>query len=109
MRHEIPKNKRHPTNYYSVGKELVFLSKKQISSELKLQIVLEVLREDRLITDIAAEHGIHRSVVHRWKDQLLEGADKVFSQSKSEKQALQEKRQQEEAIESLYAQVGRLT
>ncbi len=93
MRHEIPRNKRHATNYDSVRKELIFLSKKQISSELKLQIVLEVLRENRLITDVAREHGIHRSVVHSLQDPLLKGTGKAFSQSKSEKQALQEERQ----------------
>lgn len=85
------------------------MPKKQRSPEQKLQIVLEALKEERHIGEIASEYGVHASVIHRWKKELLEGADKVFATSKSAKAAAQEKRQQEETIENLYAQVGRLT
>lgn len=85
------------------------MQKKQWSPEQKLQIVLEALKEERHIGEIASEHGVHVSVIHRWKKELSEGADKVFATSKSVKVAAQEKRKQEETIENLYAQVGRLT
>ncbi len=73
-----------------------------------MQIVLEALKE-RHIGEISSEYGVHVSVVHRWKKELLEGANKVFDTSKSAKVAAQEKRKQEETIDNLYAQVGRLT
>ena len=85
------------------------MPKKQYSPEQKLQIVLEVLKEERLITEIAADYGIHHSVIHRWRKELLGSAEKVFNSSKSAKEAAKEKQQQEEKIESLYSQVGRLT
>ena len=85
------------------------MPKKQYSPEEKLKIVLEALKEERLITDIASEYGIHPSVIHRWKKELLESAEKVFAASKTTKAAAKEKQQQEEEIENLYSQVGRLT
>jgi transposase-like protein len=85
------------------------MPKKQWSPEEKLQIVLEALKEDRLISDIASEYGVHHSAIHRWKNELLDGADKVFNTSKQAKEVAKEKQQQEKIIENLYAQVGRLT
>ena len=85
------------------------MAKKQISPEVKLKIVLEVLKEERHVNDIASEYGVHPSAVHRWKAELLGSADKVFTPQKTAKVAAQEKRQQDETVERLYAQVGRLT
>lgn len=85
------------------------MPRKQISPEQKLQIVLETLKEERHIADIASEYGVHYSAIHRWKKELLDGADKIFVTSKNAKAVAKEKRQQEETIENLYAQVGRLT
>jgi transposase-like protein len=85
------------------------MPKNQYSPEEKLKIVIEALKEERLITDIASGYGIHPSVIHRWKRELLESADRVFAISKSERDAAKEKQQQEEEIGNLYSQIGRLT
>jgi len=85
------------------------MQKKQWSPEQKLQIVLEALKEERHIADIASEYGVHHSAIHRWKKELLDSSDKVFNTSKQAKVASMEKQQQEETIENLYSQVGRLT
>ncbi len=49
------------------------------------------------------------AAIHLWKKELLDGADKVYTISKNAKATAKEKKQQEETIENLYAQVGRLT
>lgn len=67
------------------------MPKKQWSPEQKLQIVLEALREERHISDIASEYGVHHSAIHRWKKELLDGADKVFNTSKQAKVVAMEK------------------
>ena len=85
------------------------MPRKQYSPDQKLKIVLEALKEERLMSDIASEYGVHPNVIHRWKKELLEGADKIFNISKDSKAADKEKKQQEETIENLYTQVGRLT
>ena len=85
------------------------MPKNQYSSEEKLKIVIEALKEERLIKDIASDYGIQPSVIHRWKKELVENADQVFAASKSAKAAAKEKQEQEIEIENLYNQVGRLT
>jgi len=42
------------------------MPKNQYSLEEKLKIVIEALKEERLITDIASEYGVHHSVIHRF-------------------------------------------
>jgi len=71
------------------------MPKKQFSPEQKLQIVLEAPKEERHIGDIASEYGVHYSAIHRWKKELLDGADKVFAASKNAKAAAEDKKQQE--------------
>jgi len=63
------------------------MPKNQYSPEEKLKIVLEALKEERLITDIALEYGLHPSVIHRWKKELLESAGRVFASLKNAKDA----------------------
>ncbi|HHT71898.1 MAG TPA: transposase, partial [Firmicutes bacterium] len=41
--------------------------RKRYSPQEKLQIVIEALKEESLIADIASKYGIHVSVIHRWK------------------------------------------
>lgn len=85
------------------------MPRKQYTPEQKLQIVLEAIKEERHISEIASEYGVHHSAIHRWKKELLESADKVFSTTKQAKDANKEKQQQQETIDNLYNQVGRLT
>ncbi len=56
------------------------MQKKQWSPEQKLQIVLEALKEERHIGEIASEYGVHVSVIHRWKKELLEGAESILEE-----------------------------
>ena len=85
------------------------MAKKTISPQTKLKIVLEVLKEERHVSEIAAEYEVHVSAIHRWKQELLEGADKVYASTKADKKAAQAKREQDGEIENLYAQIDRLT
>ncbi len=85
------------------------MPKKQWTPEQKMKIVLEALKEEHHIGEIASDYGVHVSVVHRWKKELLEGAENVFAPTKTAKAAAKEKQQQEETINNLYSQVGRLT
>ena len=85
------------------------MPRKHYSPEEKLKIVLESIKEERMITEIASDYGLHSSVIHRWKRELMGSADKIFASSKSEKAIAKEKQKKEEEIENLYSQVGRLT
>ena len=85
------------------------MAKKVTTPEAKLKIVLEALKEERHIGEIASEHGIHTITIRRWIEELIASADKVYASTKADKQAAQDKLKQEQQIDNLYAEIGRLT
>jgi len=75
----------------------------QYSPEEKLKIVIEVLKEERLIADIASEYELTPSVIQRWAKELLESAEKVFNASNNVKDVAKEELQQQVEIENEYS------
>jgi putative transposase len=81
--------------------------RKRYTAKQKAQIVLEILKEEKTITQIASEYGIHPNQLHRWKKQALEGFPKVFeNDTKAERHKDAEHERQ---LKELYAEIGRLT
>ena len=62
------------------------MARKKYSVEFKTKIVLEILREEKQLGEIASEHNISPNQLRNWKKEFLENADKVFSTSKHEKE-----------------------
>jgi transposase-like protein len=81
--------------------------RKHYSAQLKAQIVQEILKEDKTIGQIASEHGIHPTMLHRWKAQALAGLPRLFNPD--DKAARKAVAQHEEQVHELYAEIGRLT
>ncbi|MHB0885805.1 MAG: transposase, partial [Bacillota bacterium] len=53
--------------------------RKKHSPELKAQIVLEMLREEKTITELASQYGLHPNQLHRWRNQALANLPQVFA------------------------------
>jgi len=81
--------------------------KKRYTAQQKAQIVLEMLKEERPITQIASEYGIHPNQLYKWKTQALEGLPKLFEDERKTEKALKATHEQE--LQELYAEIGRLT
>lgn len=80
---------------------------KRISANLKAQIVLEALREDKSIAQIASENHIHPNQIHKWKKQALENFAQLFEE---DRQGLRAKEAEHERQRTeLYAEIGRLS
>ena len=80
--------------------------RKKYSAKQKAQIVLEILREERSIAQIASEHGIHPNQLYRWKAQVLEGLPDLFNENHKGEKNL--KAAHERKLQELYAEIGRL-
>lgn len=53
------------------------------SAQFKFQVVLDVLKEERTINEIAVAYQIHNNLVTRWKSEFLEsGAKAIFARDK---------------------------
>jgi transposase-like protein len=81
--------------------------KKQYSASFKTQIVQEILKEEKTLSQIAAEHGIHPMQLSKWKSMALKALPGVFGAER--KKAGEEKAAYEKKLEQLYAEIGRLT
>lgn len=80
--------------------------RKRYTPALKAQIVQEVLKENKTISAIASEHGIHPNQISAWKTAVLSGMVSLFA---SEHQAATvAKEEHEREVQELYAEIGRL-
>jgi transposase-like protein len=77
------------------------------SPEFKTQVVVEVLREEGTVNEIAARHHINPVMLSRWKAEFLERASDVFKKgpTDAEKDLETEKRH----VAELERKVGQLT
>ena len=81
--------------------------RKRYSTKKKAQIVLEILKEERSISQIASEYGIHTNQLYRWKAQALEGLPGLFEDDRKTEKAMRAAHERE--LNELYAEIGRLT
>lgn len=75
--------------------------------EFKSKIVLEILKEEKSLSEISAEHGIHVNRLREWRKAALDQMPRLFE--KDNKKVDKMKENYEKQIEYLYAEVGRLT
>jgi len=45
----------------------------------KAQVALAALKGDRTVNELASQYGVHPTLIHGWKKQLLTGAEQVFT------------------------------
>jgi putative transposase len=77
--------------------------RKQHSAALKAQVALAALKGDRTVNELAGHFGVHPTLLHAWKMQLLAGADQVFRNASPAAAADAEAHKAE-----LFEQIGRL-
>jgi transposase-like protein len=53
--------------------------RKQHTATFKAQVALAALKGDRTINELASQFGVHPTLIHAWKKQLLTGAEQVFT------------------------------
>ena len=54
--------------------------RKQHTPAFKAQVALAALKADRTVNELAGHFGVHPTLIHNWKKQLLTGAEDIFSQ-----------------------------
>lgn len=79
------------------------------TAEYKAKLVIEVLREEETISEVASREGINVRQLSNWKREFLENAGRAFSQSRDEKAAAQQVVEMREKEKEYQAKVGQLT
>jgi transposase-like protein len=81
--------------------------RKRYPADFKAQVVLEILREEKSISQISSEYGVHPNQLNRWKNQVVNDLPRLFSDEHKKTEGM--KGEYEKRLEELYAEVGRLT
>ena len=80
--------------------------RKRYSATYKAEIVQELLKEEKTVSQLASETGIHPTQLKEWKNVVLTRLPELFSRND---QALDEVRNHEQKVTELCAEIGRLT
>ena len=80
-------------------------SRRKFTAAFKSKVVIEALKERNTIEDLARKYELHPNQISLWKKEFLEKASAVFESESSRKE---NKRDQEEETEKLYARIGQL-
>ena len=83
--------------------------RRTFSAEFKTKLVLELLREEKQLGEIAQEHDISPNQLRNWRKEFLENAPKAFSESSQEKELRVKEKEMDEQLHELMAKVGQLT
>ena len=78
--------------------------RKQYTAAFKAQVALAALKGDRTVNELAGQFGVHPTLIHAWKKQLLAGAEQVFANGVPASTAADAEAQKAE----LFEQIGRL-
>jgi len=73
----------------------------------KAKIVLEVLREESTLNEIATNYGVSPQLISRWKVEFIENMPVVFDKKKTEVEQMKKEHYAEK--EDLINQIGQLT
>jgi transposase len=77
--------------------------RKSHTATLKAQVALAAVRGDKTVSELTSVYGVHPTLIHAWKKQLVGHAEELFQggvkASSDEHEALQAQ---------LYEQIGRL-
>lgn len=82
--------------------------RKHYSASFKAQVVLELLREEKTVAQLASEYGVHPTMLHRWRNTVVGNLSTLFEDADKNKSAVMKKEHDRE-VEELYSKIGRLT
>ena len=86
------------------------MARSNYTSAFKTKIVLEVLREERELGEIEAEHNLNPNMVRNWKREFLDNAESVFENPKKlEREAKRKEKALEKQNTQMLKTIGQLT
>jgi len=81
--------------------------RRNFKPEQKAKIILEVLREEKSLSEIAAEYEIHPNLLSRWKTEFIQNAGRAFSKETDEVDKVRQSYEKEK--DELLRQIGQLS
>ena len=80
--------------------------RKTHSAAFKAKVALEAIKGLRTVSEIAAQHNVHVTQLHKWKKELLENAFTLFEDGRTKQR--EGPLHDPQLVDQLYQQIGRL-
>lgn len=77
--------------------------RKTYSGDFKTKIVVEVMKGQQTVNQLASKHGVHPNMITQWKKQALAGLPQILSDRRGK-----DEKAEEEIKAQLYQQIGQL-
>ncbi len=78
-------------------------------AEYKFKVVLELLREESSLAEIASKYNVTSKSITTWKNEFIENGVSVFNKNKELRKHKNELNEKEDYIDKLHGKVGQLT
>lgn len=75
----------------------------------KAKIVLELLREEKTLNEVAQAHEVHPKMLGQWKIQFLENAELAFDKDRGLRDLKEALKTSDHEKDELHRQIGKLT
>lgn len=88
------------------------MSKRQVKrydAEFKVKVVLEALKEEMTINELAAKYKVIPANIRNWKRDFLANAELVFDKEKAVSQYKEQLGEKSRQMDELYRQLGKTT
>ena len=83
--------------------------RKHYTDEFKTKVVLEALREEITLNELASKYEVHPVTIRDWKQQFLSNAVVAFNPEKAVKEQKRKVKEKEKQIDDLHRQIGELS
>jgi putative transposase len=80
--------------------------RKHYTPTFKAQVVQELLKQEKSLAQLAAEHGVHPTQLIKWRATALEGLPSLFTKQDSSATLTAD---YEARLAALYEEIGRLS
>ena len=80
------------------------MSSRKHSNEFKLKVALAAIKEEKTLAELCHQFDLHKSVIGRWKKQLVENGTLVFRESAEVSPSVPHQAE----MEKLHAKIGEL-
>src|SRR5262245_33393784 len=77
--------------------------RKRYEASFKARVALAALKEDKTLSELASEYGVHGNLISQWKRRLLSNITRVFEEREDPSQ-----QDQQAVVEELHRQIGQL-
>ena len=77
--------------------------RKRYEAAFKARVAMAALKDDKTLSELASEYGVHGNLISQWKRRLLANVTRVFEEREDESQ-----QDHEAVVEELHRQIGQL-